>query len=219
MRDPMIAIALCALCVTACSRRSDDARTPAAPTPIQADIANATAHDETSPAEEPGAAAQLVVRGTLLAEHDVALPSDAALRIQIRDVSMVDVAARILARDEMPIERLPAEFNISAPRAAIAPNARIAIFAQVFSGDRLLYMTTTHTPVDTQTPMNVRLQQISAVRDEAGGPVAGGAGAVGRSAIGAGADGSGADGMMITPPQDRFDCGGEALLVAIEAGG
>ncbi|MGE0182969.1 MAG: YbaY family lipoprotein [Parvularculaceae bacterium] len=150
-------------------------------------------------ADEKGPAAQFYARGILLAGKEVALPPGTIARIQLRDVAKADIAAQVIASDDMPLERLPANFILSAPRSLIRPDARLSIFVQVVSGETLLYMTTAHTPVEAGVPVDVNLQQMTATDDKAAG--------------------TGGGGMIITPPQVPYGCGGEDLLVAIEAGG
>lgn len=155
-----------------------------------------------APARAAEAGAQLVVHGTLDAGEDVSLPEGAIARLQIRDVSKQDVAAEIIASKDRPIDRLPAPFALTAPRSAVSPRAELAIFAQIVAGERLLYITASRTPAEPQDPsgsVTARLTKVSAPQESA--------------------PGTGAGAMMITPPQDLHDCGGERLLIAVEAGG
>lgn len=145
---------------------------------------------------------QLIVRGMLDAGGDISLPAGAMARMKIWDVSKQDVAAETLVSEDVQLARLPAPFILKAPRERVAPNADLAFFAQILSGDRLLYITASRTPIDPDNPdgaVIARLTKVDAPMETA--------------------PGSGAGGMMITPPQDAYDCGGERLLIAIEAGG
>jgi uncharacterized lipoprotein YbaY len=145
---------------------------------------------------------QMVVRGALDAGDDVMLPEGAIARVQIQDVSKQDVAAEILASVDIPVERLPVSFTLTTARSSIPARAVIAVSARVTVDDRLLYINPSRTPVDPKLEdgfVVARLTKVNAPAETA--------------------PGTGAGGMMITPPQDAYDCGGERLLIAIEAGG
>lgn len=134
--------------------------TPAAPviTPTQS---------YTPPAYIPPAPSTRITAAGEISLADAApLPADATLRVQIRDVSRVGAPATVLGEETTSAAGGgPFPFSVSAPTSVIAANARLTLFAQVLSGNRLLYITDTSNtvPASGATGMRIRLANAAPV--------------------------------------------------------
>ncbi|MEZ5922470.1 MAG: YbaY family lipoprotein [Parvularculaceae bacterium] len=146
---------------------------------------------------------QLILWGTLEADEPVTLPAGTIARIQIRDASRQDIAAEVIASEDREINTLPTDFTMAATRALISKNAKLGVFVQIVSGDDLLYITAERAALDpSESPASVTAKLIR----------------VGDFNPPETAPSAGSGGMMITPPQTAYVCGGERLLIALEAG-
>lgn len=143
-------------------------RTPAPDAPLAAPAATTapvyappTVAAPTAP-EIPG---QVVATGELFILERIALPANARVRIQLRDVSRVGAPAIVLAEQEFAAGAGgPWPFTISAPTNVVPQNARLTLFAQILSGGRLLFITDTHNAVAASggnPAMSIRLVNAS----------------------------------------------------------
>ncbi len=121
-----------------------------------------------APAATPYAAAALTTpsphitaTGEITFLEVIALPPDAVVRVQLRDVSRLGAPATVLGQQEFPATAGPPfPFTVTAPSSVIAPTARLTLFAQILSGNRLLFITDTNNPVPlegTSAPMRIRV--------------------------------------------------------------
>ncbi|MDX2235544.1 MAG: META domain-containing protein [Hyphomonadaceae bacterium] len=103
---------------------------------------------------------RITVSGEITLADDLPLPADATLRVQIRDVARADAPATVLGEQSFAAAGGPPyPFSVSAPVSVIDPRARLTLFAQVLSGNRLLYISDTSNPVPVAglSGMSVRL--------------------------------------------------------------
>lgn len=118
------------------------------------------------PVAAPEVPGQVTASGELFILERIALPANARVRIQLRDVSRVGAPAIVLSEQEFAAGtggRWP--FTISAPTNVVPQNARLTIFAQILSGGRLLFITDTHNAVAAtggNPPMSIRLVSATA---------------------------------------------------------
>lgn len=88
------------------------------------------------------------------------LPVGALLTVTLSDVSRADAPAITLGQTQLevsgPQERIP--FALAYPGSAVQPQAVYAVQARVSVGERLLFTTTRHYPVDPRTPAPVTLE-------------------------------------------------------------
>ena len=111
-------------------------------------------------AATPAVSPRITARGELYVVDMIALPGDAVVRVQLRDVSRVGAPATVVGEQQFGATQQPFPFSVTAPKNVIAASSRLTLFAQVLSGNRLLYITDTSNPVPlegTSTPMRIRL--------------------------------------------------------------
>ena len=84
----------------------------------------------------------LMVTGTLTYRERIALPPDAVVLVQLRDVSLMDVAAKLISEQIInPEHSVPIPFSLSYVAEDIDERMTYAVFASIRSGDRLLFIT------------------------------------------------------------------------------
>jgi heat shock protein HslJ len=108
----------------------------------------------------PSASTRITVSGTIVPADGAAVPADAIVRVQLRDVGRVDAPATVLGQQEIPaLNGPPWTFEVTAPQSVIRPNARLTVFAQVLAGERLLQISDTSNPAPLggASGMTVRL--------------------------------------------------------------
>lgn len=109
----------------------------------------------------PEVAGQVIASGELFILERVALPPNAQVRIQLRDVSRAGAPAIVLAQQEFAAGTGGTwPFTIAAPANVVPANARLTVFAQILSAGRLLFITDTNNPVSvsgTNAAMRIRL--------------------------------------------------------------
>jgi putative lipoprotein len=105
------------------------------------------------------------VTGTVAYRERVALPPDAALQVQLSDVSRQDAPAIVVAETTItPAGRqVPLPFELHYDPGAIDQKHPYAVRATIRSGDQLLYTTNTAAPVITRgNPTQVPLMLVRA---------------------------------------------------------
>ncbi len=145
---------------------------PVAPQPVGAPMSTARAVTTATPlppaAPAPAitavaseASRRITASGELYILEMIALPPDAVVRVQLRDVGRVGAPATVLGQQEFPASGAqPWPFAVKAPTSVIGANARLTLFAQILSGNRLLFITDTSNPVPvegTSMPLRIRL--------------------------------------------------------------
>ena len=85
---------------------------------------------------------ELAVTGTLSYRERIALPPDAVVLVQLRDVSLMDVAAKLISEQViMPEHSVPISFSLPYTAEDIDERMTYAVFASIRSGGRLLFIT------------------------------------------------------------------------------
>ena len=83
-----------------------------------------------------------MVTGTVSYRERIALPPDAVILVQLRDVSLQDVAARLISEQIIkPEHSIPIPFALPYTPADIDERMTYSVFASIRSGDRLLFVT------------------------------------------------------------------------------
>ena len=92
----------------------------------------------------PSTAAEngLMVTGTLTYRERIALPPGAVVLVQLRDVSLMDVAAKLISEQIIkPEHSVPISFSLPYSAEDIDERMTYSVFASIRSGDRLLFIT------------------------------------------------------------------------------
>jgi len=98
-------------------------------------------------AVKPAPPAVVTLSGTLSYRERVALPPDARVTVAISDVSLMDVAAPVIAQTEFATggRQVPIAFSLDYDRARIERAHRYAVSARITDGGgRLIWITDTH---------------------------------------------------------------------------
>ena len=90
----------------------------------------------------PSAATEsALVTGTISYRERIALPDDAVILVQLRDVSLMDVAAKLISEQRIrPQHSVPIAFALPYNPADIDERMTYSVFASIRSGDRLLFI-------------------------------------------------------------------------------
>ena len=93
----------------------------------------------------------LMVTGTVSYRERIALPPDAVVLVQLRDVSLMDVAAKLIAEQVIkPEHSVPIPFSLPYSAQDIDERMTYSVFATIRSGDRLLFVSDRSYPVLTR---------------------------------------------------------------------
>jgi putative lipoprotein len=85
---------------------------------------------------------ELAVTGTLTYRERIALPPDAVVLVQLRDVSLMDVAAKLISEQVIkPEHSVPIPFSLPYTAEDIDERMTYSVFASIRSGGRLLFIT------------------------------------------------------------------------------
>lgn len=90
------------------------------------------------------------VTGTATYLERMALPPGAVLEVYLRDVSRQDVAATELSSDRIEMQGVPTTFSLPYDPAGIDAAGSYAVHAEIRLNGRLLFISTTQTPVLTR---------------------------------------------------------------------
>ena len=83
----------------------------------------------------------LMVTGTVSYRERIALPPDAVVLVQLRDVSLMDVAAKLISEQIIkPEHSVPIPFSLPYAAQDIDERMTYSVFATIRSGDRLLFV-------------------------------------------------------------------------------
>ena len=87
--------------------------------------------------------------GNAFYRERIALPPTAELIVQIRDVSLMDAPAPLIAETRVKTEgrQVPLAFTIDYDRAMLNPRHRYAVSARIEDGGTLRWITDTHHPL------------------------------------------------------------------------
>ena len=106
---------------------------------------------------DPNASANSVatITGSITYRERIALPADAVVRVQLRDVSLMDVAAKLIGEQIIkPQHSVPIPFVISFDPAIIDERMSYSVFATIHSGERMLFVSDRSYPVLTRGNTN-----------------------------------------------------------------
>lgn len=150
----------------------------------------------TCPSLLPAPPGQIVASGMLVYMERIALPPTARIRIELRDDSRGDAAARPLAVQNLtPRDGPPFKFLLSVPSRQVDARTRLSVFAEITDGGRQLFTTRNRYPVPPggASSLDVRLTLVASAK---GDPAPG----------------------LITPSPGAYRCGEELFRIAFEAG-
>ena len=83
----------------------------------------------------------LMVTGTVSYRERIVLPPDAVVLVQLRDVSLMDVAAKLISEQIIkPEHSVPIPFSLPYAAQDIDERMTYSVFATIRSGDRLLFV-------------------------------------------------------------------------------
>jgi putative lipoprotein len=121
-----------------------------------------TSSPKDSSAESAKPPRAVSLSGTASYRERIALPADARLAVEIRDVSLMDAPAPLIAKVEIPTagRQPPLAFTLDYDATRIVPRNRYAVSARITDGTgRLIWITDTH--VDLPPPgQNVDLNLV-----------------------------------------------------------
>ena len=84
---------------------------------------------------------KLMVTGTVTYRERIALPPDAVVLVQLRDVSLMDVAAKLVSEQIIkPEHSVPIPFSLPYVAGDIDERMTYSVFASIRSGGRLLFI-------------------------------------------------------------------------------
>ena len=110
------------------------------------------------------AAARVTLNGTVAYRQRIALPPDARLKVTLSDVSLMDVAAPVIAETEIATagRQVPIPFALDYDPARIAPRHTYAVAARITdAAGKLLWITDTHHDLPAPgTPVTLMLVQV-----------------------------------------------------------
>ncbi|OUS36998.1 hypothetical protein A9Q94_07320 [Rhodobacterales bacterium 56_14_T64] len=90
------------------------------------------------------------VDGSVTYLQRIAVPPDAKLLVELRDVSLMDVASKLVASQEYDLTGVPTDYELSFLNSEILANNSYAVSARITQGDKLLFITDTAYPVLTR---------------------------------------------------------------------
>jgi len=112
-------------------------------------IASGAVHAGGTPATQT--VGHLMVTGTVSYRERIALPPDAVVLVQLRDVSLMDVAAKLISEQIIkPEHSVPIPFSLPYSAQDIDERMSYSVFATIRSGDRLLFVSDRSYPVLTR---------------------------------------------------------------------
>lgn len=85
--------------------------------------------------------------GTVSYLERIAVPPKARLRVELRDVSLADAPAPLVAAAEYPLFAVPARYHLSFADQEILPGHSYAVSARISAQGKLLFVTDTIVPV------------------------------------------------------------------------
>ena len=86
--------------------------------------------------------ATAMVSGTVSYRERIALPANALVVVQLRDVSLMDVAAKLISEQIIePQHSVPIPFSLAYDPGKIDERMTYAIYATIRSGGRILFVT------------------------------------------------------------------------------
>lgn len=157
--------------------------------------APAAALDSVAPAAETPAGA--TVSGEVFYLERIALPETAMLVLEVLDLSRTPDVDDLVLKTETPAgPGSPVAFSVTVPADTIAADANLVLRPRIQDGFAILMAAESDTPVATSgetSGLSIRLMTPEAIQAAKGAP-------------------------MITPGGTAYDCGGETLTIAIEAG-
>jgi putative lipoprotein len=93
----------------------------------------------------------LMVTGTVSYRERIALPPGAVVLVQLRDVSLMDIAAKLISEQIIkPEHSVPIPFSLPYAAQDIDERMTYSVFATIRSGDRLLFVSDRSYPVLTR---------------------------------------------------------------------
>lgn len=98
----------------------------------------------------PAAAETIYTEVTVTYRERIALPPDAELELSIQDVSRADAPAKTITFARIPIQRVPVTVRLGVDEAQIDERLSYTVRGQIYSGDEVLFRSTTATPVFTR---------------------------------------------------------------------
>lgn len=124
-----------------------------------------TADAPSRPAGPETPAARVTLNGTAAYRQRIALPRDARLKVTISDVSLMDVAAPVIAEVEIETagRQVPIPFALDYDAGRIKPGRNYAVSARIVDASgKLLWITDTRFDLPAPgTPANLMLVQVT----------------------------------------------------------
>lgn len=106
--------------------------------------------------------AGVVIQGEIWFKERIALPADAVLTVELKDVSLMDAPAVVLAQIERSNVTTPAPFHFLIHRDQFEPGHTYAIGAKITLDGELMFINTQAYNIDlgSSEPMSVLVQRV-----------------------------------------------------------
>ena len=98
------------------------------------------------------------IDGSVWFRERLALPPDAKLKVQLLDVSKMDVAAEVLAETVLDVQSVPRAFSLTVMADKYINGHSYAVAARITQGDSLLFINTQRYSVDLLKPSEIKLK-------------------------------------------------------------
>ena len=150
----------------------------------------------TCPSMRPSPSGEIVASGMVVYMERIALPPTAQIRIELRDDSRGDAAARPLGIQNLTAkDGPPFKFTLRVPADKVDARTRLSVFAEITDRGRQLFTTRNRygVPATGANNLDVRLTFVGSAK---GDPAPG----------------------LVTPAPAAYRCGDETFRIAFEAG-
>ncbi len=103
------------------------------------------------------------IQGEVWYRERIALPQDAVLTVQVKDVSLMDAPAVVLAEIERTVEISPTPFYFLINRDQFEAGHTYAIGASIKHNEKLMFINTQAFQIDlgSTEPLSVRVDKVS----------------------------------------------------------
>lgn len=110
--------------------------------------------------------ASVAIQGEVWYKERIALPPQAVLTVQVKDVSLMDAPALVIAEIERSGVTTPAPFEFVINRDQFESGHTYAIGAKIMLDDQLMFINTQAYNIDlsSQEPLSVLVQKVGAGR-------------------------------------------------------
>lgn len=150
--------ALLLFVLTACQQEKNPQ-----PTPDEPPQKHGVSQREDADISMNGTGEQVQISGQLIYLQRIALPPNAVATVQLRDVSLADAPAGVVAEQVIELEnrQIPVPFSLRIERSELDPHRTYSVAARIESGkEQLLWITDSHHGINAGQDGNIDLGDI-----------------------------------------------------------